>query len=163
MRRPKHQLVVAIEQQVAGMLADYGYELVDITYGGPKRNPTLTIVIDKPGGVTADDCATASKHLNVLLDALDPIPTSYQLAISSPGVERPLTKSADFDRFAGREAAVRFVDEGGRPKTVTGELRGTRNGMIAVCTEAGEVRIPEEQLESAHLVFSWEQLESKAE
>jgi len=162
-RRPRHQVVVAIERQVERMLADYGYELVDITYGGPKRNPTLTIMIDKPDGVTADDCATASKHLNVLLDALDPIPTSYQLAISSPGVERPLTKPADFDRFAGREAAVRFVDESGRPKTVTGELRGTKDGVVAVYTEAGELRIPEDQLESAHLVFGWEQLESGAE
>jgi ribosome maturation factor RimP len=162
-RRPKHPVVVAIEPQVEGMLVDYGYELVDITFGGPKRNPMLTIVVDKPGGVTADDCAAVSKHLNVLLDALDPIPTSYQLAVSSPGLERPLTKSADFTRFAGREAAIRFVDESGRPKTVTGELHGIRDGMIALRTEEGELRIPEGQAESAHLTYSWEQLDPKAE
>ncbi len=163
MRRPKHPVVVAIGRQVEEMLADYGYELVDITYGGPKRNPMLTVLIDKPSGVTADDCATASKHLNVLLDALDPIPTSYQLAVSSPGVERPLTKSTDFDRFAGREAAIRFVNESGRPQTVTGELRRVGDGVVAIYTEGGEVRIPEDQIESAHLAFSWEQFSTEAE
>jgi ribosome maturation factor RimP len=156
-------VVEAIETQVEAMLGDYGYELVEITYGGPKRNPTLTIVIDKPGGVTAEDCAVASRNLNVLLDALDPIPTSYQLAVGSPGVERPLTKSADFERFAGREAAIRFVGESGLPKTITGELRGLKDGVIALRVGDDDLQIPEDQVESAHLTYSWEQLESEAE
>jgi ribosome maturation factor RimP len=116
----------------------------------------LTIVIDKPGGVTADDCAQMSKRLNLLLDVLDPIPGSYQLAVSSPGVERPLTKSSDFERFAGRQAAVRFVGESGRPRTVTGELRGLREGHVLLQVDGGELSIPEAEIESAHLTFSWE-------
>jgi ribosome maturation factor RimP len=95
MRRKRHPVVEAILPQVQVMAGDYGYELVNITYGGPKRNPVLTIVIDKEGGVTADDCAQMSKRLGLLLDVLDPIPTSYQLAVSSPGIERPLVTIAE--------------------------------------------------------------------
>jgi len=98
----------------------------------------------------------------VLLDALDPIPTSYQLAVASPGIERPLTKSADFERFAGREAAIRFVDESGRPKTIEGQLRGIEEGTVVLQVGAEERRIPEDQVESAHLTFSWEQSDTEA-
>jgi len=158
MRRGKHPVVEAIEAETQAMVEDYGYELVQITCGGPKRNPLLTIMIDKPGGVTADDCAVMSKRLGLLLDVLDPIPTSYQLAISSPGVERPLTKLSDFERFTGREAAVRSVDDTGRPQSRTGRLRGIRNGAVVFEVDGEELQIPEQQIEAAHLTFSWDDL-----
>jgi ribosome maturation factor RimP len=144
------------------MVEDYGFELVDITCGGLKRNPVLTILIDKPGGVTADDCAAMSKRLNLLLDVLDPIPTSYQLAVSSPGVERPLTKLSDFERFAGREAQVRFRGDDDRWRTVAGRLRGVRGNVVAIEVEGKELAIPEQQIENAHLTFSWDDLASEA-
>ncbi len=163
MRRGKHPVVEAIEAETQAMVEDYGYELVQITCGGPKRNPVLTIMIDKPGGVTADDCATMSKRLGLLLDVLDPIPTSYQLAVSSPGVERPLTNLSDFERFSGREAAVRFVDDRGRPESRVGHLRGISNGTVILEVEGGELRIPEQQIENAHLTFSWDDLSPETE
>jgi len=156
MRGRKHPVVEAIEDEVRAMTEDYGYELVAIKYGGPKRNPSLTIMIDKEGGVTADDCARMSKRLGLLMDVIDPIPTSYQLAVSSPGVERPLVRIEDFERFAGREAAIRFFGEDDRPRTVTGELRGVRDGRIALLADAEELLIPEDQVESAHLTFNWD-------
>jgi ribosome maturation factor RimP len=160
MRRKKHPVVEAIEPQVLAMAGDYGYELVNITYGGPKRNPLLTIMIDKDGGVTADDCAEMSRRLGLLLDVLDPIPTSYQLAVSSPGIERPLVKLADFDRFTGRQAAVRYYDEADRPRTVAVELGGVREGQVVVRVEGTEMIIAEERIDSAHLTFDWDQLEA---
>jgi len=153
MRRSKPPVVEAIEADFIEMAGDYGLEIVDITFGGPKRNPTLTVLIDKPGSVTADDCAKMSKRFGLLMDVKDPIATSYQLAVSSPGVERPLTKTADFERFAGRGAAVRFVDEDERPKTVTGELQGLRNGNVVLSVEGEEQLIQEDRVESARLTF----------
>jgi ribosome maturation factor RimP len=156
MRRPKSPVVEAIESEVNLMAGDYGYEVVDIKLGGPKRNPVLTVLIDKPGGVTADDCAQMSKRFGLLLDAIDPIPTSYQLAVSSPGVERPLTKTEDFRRFVGRNAAIRLVDEQARAKTVEGELRGIDDGRVLLQIDGAEVPIPEDEIESAHLTFDWD-------
>jgi len=158
MRRKKHPVVEAIEGKVQAMAEDYGYDLVSITYGGPKRNPILTIMIDKAGGVTADDCAEMSRRLGLLMDVLDPIPTSYQLAVSSPGIERPLVKHADFERFTGREASIRFYDEANRPKTVVGELRGVRDQQVAVLLGDEELLISEDRIDSAHLTFDWESL-----
>lgn len=162
MRRKRHPAVEAIEAETRAMVEDYGFELVDIRCGGLKRNPVLTIMIDKPGGVTADDCAAMSKRLNVLLDVLDPIPTSYQLAVSSPGVERPLTKLSDFARFAGHEAQVRFRGGDDRPRTCVGRLCGVRDGGAVIEVDGDELEIPEQQIEDAHLTFSWDDLGSDA-
>ena len=162
MRRKKHPVVEAIEPKVQAMAEDYGYELVNITYGGPKRNPVLTIMIDKGGGVTADDCAEMSRRLGLLMDVLDPIPTSYQLAISSPGIERPLVRLADFERFTGREAAVRFYDETDHAKTVAGVLGGVRDGQVALVVGPDELLIAEDCIDSAHLTFDWEKLDAGA-
>ncbi len=163
MRRKRHPVVGAIEPQVQAMAEDYGYELVNITYGGPKRNPILTIMIDKAGGVSAEDCATMGKRLGLLMDVLDPIPTSYQLAVSSPGIERPLVKLADFERFVGRQAAVRHYDETEHARTVVGELRGVRDGCVVVLVEGAELSIGEERIDSAHLAFDWDQLDLGAD
>jgi ribosome maturation factor RimP len=162
MRRRKHPVVEAIESETRSMVEDYGYELVDITCGGPKRNPVLTIMIDKPGGVTADDCAAMSKRLGLLLDVLDPIPTSYQFAVSSPGVERPLTKLSDFERFAGREAEVRFDGEDGRPRSRIGRLGGLRGDAVVLEVGGEELQIPQQQIEKAHLTFSWDDVPRSA-
>ncbi len=162
MRRSRHPVVEAIEGETRAMVEDYGFELVDITCGGLKRNPVLTIMIDKPGGVTADDCAAMSKRLNVLLDVLDPIPTSYQLAVSSPGVERPLTKLPDFERFAGRQAQVRFRGDDDRPRTCAGRLLGVRDDAVVIEVDGQELEVPQQQIENAHLTFSWDDLEQDA-
>ena len=158
MRRKRHPVVEAIEPKVQAMTEDYGYELVNITYGGPKRNPVVTIMIDKAGGVTADDCAEMSRRLGLLMDVLDPIPASYQLAISSPGIERPLVRMADFERFTGREAAVRYYDDTDHAKTVVGSLGGVRDGQVALVVGPDELLIAEDHIDSAHLTFDWDKL-----
>ena len=157
MRRPKHPVVEAVEADIVLMAEDYGFEVVEITFGGPKRNPTLTVMLDKAVGVSADDCAKMGKRIGILMDVLDPIASSYQLAVSSPGVERPLVTPADFERFTGREAAIRFVDETDKPKTLTGTLGGLRDGGVVLTVDGDELLIPDEQIESARLKFSWDE------
>lgn len=152
----KHPVIEAIEGRIEQMLQDNGFELVDIRYGGTKRNPVLTIMVDKPGGVTADDCAEMSPRLSLLLDVIDPIPASYQLIVSSPGIERPLTKPEHFRRFAGEQAAIRWRDNAGKPQTVQGVLEAGAEGLVRV-TGDGETReFRLEDVEEAHLVCDWE-------
>ena len=93
-----------------------------------------------------------AEQLSLLLDAIDPLEGSYHLVVSSPGVERPLLRDGDFDRFAGRQAAVTDVGEAGK-QTREGALLGLADGCVLLETEQGVVRIPVETIESAHLLY----------
>ena len=154
--RRKHPVVEAVEGQAEQMLQDYGFELVDIRYGGTKRSPVLTIMMDKEGGVTADDCADMSPRLSLLLDVANPIPTSYQLIVSSPGIERPLTKPEHFRRFVGEQAEVRWRDSAGKPQTVLGVLEASSADVVRLDSSGERHEIRLEDVEEAHLVCDWD-------
>lgn len=85
-----------------------GYELYDLTLTGSSGHTTLRVRIDRPEGVTLDDCERVSKSLSALLDQADPFPTRYDLEVSSPGAERPLRNLEEYRRFIGKRANVRY-------------------------------------------------------
>ncbi len=152
----QHPVAEKIQPEIEQMLADYGYELVQIKLGGRPAHQTLTIVIDKPDGVDSNDCQYVSQRLSLLLDMLDPIESSYNLIVSSPGIERPLVKDDDFERFAGELARVRFVSKNGKRQTVVGRLAGTAEGEITLETSEGRVDIALADIETANLIYDWE-------
>ena len=126
-----------------------GYELIDVQASNGGR--LLRLFIDKPGGVTLDDCAAASRHLTRVL-AVEGI--DYErLEVSSPGLDRPLRKEADFARFAGRKAEVRMrtPDATGRRKFV-GVLRGAAGGQVSIELEGRVVGLALEDLDKAKLI-----------
>ena len=126
-----------------------GYEVVDVQASGGGR--LLRLFIDKPGGVTLDDCAAVSRHLTRVL-AVEGI--DYErLEVSSPGLDRPLRKSADFARFAGRKAEVRMrtPDATGRRKFV-GVLRGAEAGLVKVEMEGQTVQLALDDVDRAKLI-----------
>lgn len=84
-----------------------GVELVAVDYTSEHGRKILRVYIDKPGGITVDDCEKLSRELGTVLDVEDPIPQSYNLEVSSPGLDRPLKTEKDFERFAGRRAKIR--------------------------------------------------------
>lgn len=94
----------ALAQPVAESL---GLELVDAAFVSDSGRKVLRVYIDKPEGVTLDDCADMSREFSTVLDVNDPIPQRYSLEVSSPGLDRPLKKEADFARFAGRKTRIR--------------------------------------------------------
>jgi ribosome maturation factor RimP len=96
--------VQAIAERVA---IDHGLELVHAEVAGPENKPIVRIFIDKPDGVTHQDCSEVSLHVGTVLDVEDFIHASYTLEVSSPGLERGLYKRADYERFAGRPAKIR--------------------------------------------------------
>src|SRR6267378_5248192 len=97
--------VQAIAERVA---IDHGLELVHAEVAGPDNKPIVRIFIDKPAGVTHQDCSEVSLHVGTVLDVEDFIHSSYTLEVSSPGLERGLYKRADYERFAGRLARVKM-------------------------------------------------------
>jgi len=151
----KHPVVERIEGEVEQTLRDFGYELVLMKFGGPPGNQTLSLYIDKPGGLTTADCQYMAERISVLLDLLDPVPGGYHLMISSPGVNRPLTRDEDFDRFAGRKAAVTIRDEAGKRATIRGKLTGVVEGQVVLENETGTKQLPLDTVEQAHLVHEW--------
>lgn len=136
-----------LEKTVNGL----GYELVDLERSPKGR--TLRIFIDKPdkeGGVDVEDCAYVSHQVSRLLEVEN---VDYdRLEVSSPGLDRPVKKPADFERFAGQDIQVRIrLPRDGR-RNFQGELLGMRAGKVVLRLEAGEVELDLENIEKARLV-----------
>jgi len=134
----------------------FGYELVQLRLGGRVGNRTLSVTIDKPGGVTAGDCNAMARRLSLLLDATDPIEGHYTLVVSSPGVNRPLTEDRDFERFAGERIALRCSGDVTGRRSVRGLLRGVQEGCAVIETEGGEVAVPLDEVEAANILYDWD-------
>jgi len=134
-----------VQPVVAGM----GYELVDVQASNGGR--LLRLFIDKPGGVGLEDCAAVSRQLSRVFEVEG---IDYErLEVSSPGLDRPLRKAADFARFAGRKAEVRMrtPDASGRRRFV-GVLRGAEAGQVQMELDGQTVALELEAIERARLV-----------
>ena len=155
-----------LQDSIEKHLERLGYELVDYERAGSKSRPILRLRIDKVGaeegqGITVDDCRIVSRSLEESLDEGSDVGERYVLEVSSPGVERPLVRPRDFERFAGKEIAVqsRSVIHGGS-KRVAGYLVGLEkqdgSEQIRLKLESGEeVLVPREAKTKVNLVFRW--------
>ena len=120
------------ERLVMPIIQNENFELVDLEYKKEGSNWYLRIYIDKPGGITLDDCQKVSEQLSDELDKEDPIKENYFLEVSSPGLDRPLKKDADFIRFKGEIVEVKLYEPLNGNKVIEGELVGLENNMIKV-------------------------------
>ncbi len=133
-----------IEQVVHGL----GYELVDVEFS--PRGRLLRVFLDIERGVTVDDCATVSNQLQRVFEVEN---VDYdRLEVSSPGLDRPLKKLADFERFAGQKVQLRLVLPIGNQRNFAGVLEGVRDGEVVLVTDKGEVSFPFDDVEKARLV-----------
>lgn len=153
-----------IDHEVEVRVEALGFELVDIRWGGSARRPSLRVRIDRPGstpghGVTVDDCAQVSRALEPWLDEREDLPERYVLEVSSPGVDRPLLRDRDYQRFRGERVAVKGHDIlAGKARRLEGELLGLDEGSGAVRLRlpgGDEVSIPRTEIAGANLVFTW--------
>ena len=138
-----------VQEIIERVTTNEGYELVhaEMTAG---KNRFLRIFIDKPGGVTADDCARVSDQLTRLF-AVESI--DYErLEVSSPGLDRLLRKAQDFERFAGEHAQIRLRTMQDNRRNFTGTLRGVRDGCVILETDTGTSSLPLDAIERARLV-----------
>ncbi len=139
----------ALEAMLEPTLAGMGFELVDLQVSN--RGRFLRVFMDKPGGISIDDCADVSRHLSRLLEVEG---VDYdRLEVSSPGLDRPLRRAADFERFAGQRVDVRMrlADGQGRRRFV-GLLRGVEAGSARVEVDGASVTLPLDGMERARLV-----------
>jgi len=144
---------------VEPVLAGLGYRLVRIRISG-FAGCTVQIMAERPDGtMTIDDCEAASRALSPVLDVADPIEGSYRLEISSPGIDRPLVRRSDFDRYAGHVAQVEMQNPIEGRKRFRGELVGTAGDSIRLrsgdaAAERAEILLPIDEVSEAKLVLT---------
>lgn len=132
-------------------------EIVDVQLLGAGKARLLRIHIDKPGGVSHADCEYMSQGVGAVLDQEDVIPgEGYTLEVSSPGLERKLSKPGDFERFIGQKAKFLLREPVENQRRWEGTLAGFADGVVSLHAAAGKlVQIPLTQVEKANLKFDW--------
>jgi ribosome maturation factor RimP len=151
------RVTLAIEPSIDTM----GYRLVQVKLGDYDRRKVLTVMAERkdetPMGV--EDCTKISRHVGALLEVEDPIPTAYDLEVCSPGIDRPLTRLADYSRYVGSEAKLETyapLNPADNRKRFRGELLGVNGEKIRMRLEeeSGEMEIPFSDIRTARLIVS---------
>lgn len=137
------------------LLAGLGYELVDLEYAPGRAHALVRVFIDRPEGVSVDDCERVSHELAALLDVEDPVPTAYTLEVSSPGLDRVLRTPAHFQRFAGERVWVELrVARDGR-RRYTGRLENVGPEGIELRVDGAIVAVRFSEIGRARLAPQW--------
>ena len=166
MAKPVPSALRGVARELDSRLDALGYEAVEVEWAGSSARPLIRIRIDKVGavgdeGVTVDDCARVSRVLEAWLETVEAMPERYVLEVSSPGVDRPLRRPRDFERFVGKKIAVKgSAPLAGRATRLEGELLGLVQAegeeRVRLRLPGGdEVEIPRREITGAHLVFEW--------
>ncbi len=153
-----------IEALIAPSLEAMGYDVVRVQLSGSGGRLNLQVMAEpRDGGVmTVEKCADISRAISALLDVEDPIPNAYSLEVSSPGIDRPLVRPSDYERFAGYEAKIetnRLVD--GR-KRFRGRLGGVTEDGVRIALDQRETNVPFDAIHRAKLVLTDELLAEAA-
>jgi ribosome maturation factor RimP len=150
---------VRIEEIIGPSVEAMGYEIVRVELGGERRR-VLQIMAERTDGaaMTVDDCADISRTVSALLDVEDPISGTYTLEISSPGIDRPLVKARDFERFAGFEARIETTAPIAGRRRFTGRLEGLAGETVRLRLAEGPVEIPLADIGRAKLLLTDELL-----
>lgn len=137
--------------KLAKQIADeQGVELFDIELHG-RGKLTLRVIIDKEGGVTLDDCEQFSRSLEAILDVENPIPVSYTLEVSSPGLDRPLREWKDFEKNIGKLARIVTVEKIENQNLFIGRILKVSSNFLRLLVDGQEIDIPLEKISKARL------------
>ena len=133
-----------------------GFDLVRVAMIGGTSDPTLQVMAERPDTrqLTIDDCADLSRRISEKLDEADPIKDAYRLEVSSPGIDRPLTRKADYADWKGHEARIKLVETLQGSKQLSGVIQGIDNGIVSLSTPKGAREIPFESIASAKLLLT---------
>jgi ribosome maturation factor RimP len=146
----------AIARLIEPAVKELGFDLVRVAMIGGTSDPTLQVMAERPDTrqLTIDDCTDISRKLSDLLDEADPIEAAYRLEVSSPGIDRPLTRRADYADWAGHEARIKYAAPVDGAKQVSGIIEGISGDTIRVATPKGERQIDFANIASAKLLLT---------
>lgn len=143
-----------LAEVISPVIEDLGFELVRVRYQGGKT-PSVQIMADKPdGGIEVDDCAKISTAVSAHLDVEDPIEEAYNLEVSSPGIDRPLTRLKDFEMWQGYTAKIETENMIDGRRRFKGELAGVEGSEVLIEIEEGTIGLQFDWLSDAKLVLT---------
>ncbi|MCG8378093.1 MAG: ribosome maturation factor RimP [Proteobacteria bacterium] len=148
MVRQNQALLDLIEPEVSAL----GYELLGIELNRDGHGSILRVYIDKPDGITIDDCVTVSQQLTGMLDVEDPIKGQYELEVSSPGLDRPIFTIEQFRKYIGETIKLRLYEKINERKRFTGVLISVENDVILINCENEDFEVPVNMVDKARLV-----------
>jgi ribosome maturation factor RimP len=153
--------IIAIAKLIEPAAKELGLDLVRVAMIGGKSDPTLQVMAERPDTrqLTIDDCADLSRRISDIFDALeaegrDPIDEAYRLEVSSPGIDRPLTRRADYADWSGHEVRIRYADPVDGAKQVSGIIAGIDGDTIRVTTAKGDREVDFANIASAKLMLT---------
>jgi ribosome maturation factor RimP len=148
--------LAAVTKLIEPEVKALGLDLVRVAMIGGASDPTLQVMAERPDTrqLTIDDCSDLSRRLSDVLDEADPIEGAYRLEVSSPGIDRPLTRKSDFSDWAGHEARIKFTETQQGAKQMSGILKGIDQGIVLVSTTKGDREVPFESIASAKLLLT---------
>lgn len=144
-----------VEDLIMPVIQGNNFDLVDVQYVKEGKEWYLRVFIDKPEGITLDDCELISREVDQLLDESDSIKTSYILEISSPGIERPLKKEKDYLRFLGSKIMVKTFDAINGQKIFVGQLKEFKEGIVTLTVNERDINISLDKIASANLTVDF--------
>jgi ribosome maturation factor RimP len=153
----------SVRRLIAPSVEEAGYDLVRVEFPRGDRQ-TLQIMIERHDlvPITVDDCAGVSRLLSAILDVEDPLPGRYTLEVSSPGLDRPLVRIEDYERFAGFEARIEMTRPVDGRRRFQGRLRGTEDGLVRIECDGAVAAIPFPGIRRASLVVTDDLIEAAA-
>ena len=145
----------AVRALIAPSLADIGYEVVRVMTIGAEH-VTLQIMAERldEDTMTVEDCASISRTVSAIFDVEDPIIGAYTLEVSSPGLDRPLVRKKDFERYSGLEAKIELYQALNGQRRYSGMLAGYADGVVTIVTENGATNLPFEEIDKAKLIIT---------
>ena len=155
MEKQKKNTAGIVRSIVEPIIAGLGYMLWDVEYVKEGADMILRITIDSPEGIGIEDCEKVSRAIDPAIDEADPIEDSYRLEVSSPGVERILTRPEHFETCLGEKVEVRLYAPLDGRKQLTGILKSADADKITVEEDGGETAIPRDAVANVSTVFEW--------
>lgn len=152
----------ALTALIAPIVSDMGFDLVRVAMLGGEGGPTLQVMAEDPGTrqLTIEQCTALSRRISAKLDEVDPIEHEYSLEVSSPGIDRPLTRPQDYHDWTGHVAKLTLGEAIEGRKRFQGRIAGLENDMVRIALDTGDVVLPLASIASAKLVLTDELLKA---
>ena len=155
-----NELKEDLSRRIGGLLQDESFDLWDLEFASQAGATVVRVFVDRPSGVTLQDCAYWNKKIGRYLEAENVMPGSYVLEVGTPGIERALTRPEHYGRYVGSSVEVRLHDAADGRRTFRGELRAAGpDGIVVEDAEAGTVSLPHTAIRRSRVIADpWEGL-----
>jgi ribosome maturation factor RimP len=154
-RKLSMDVIARVRRLIEPAIGDLGFEIVRVQLAG-KNRPCMQVMVERESGgaITVDDCAQISRAISTILDVEDPIKGTYTLEVSSPGIDRPLVRLGDFQRFRGFQAKIETTRPIDGRRRFKGRLLGVEGDRVRMEVDGGEVTLPHPEIQRAKLVLT---------